>query len=353
MPEPIENFHSDPLLNDLFARLNIVVLKQAENDSFTLIGQVPGWFHLFCKGARTSPEGLAPQHRMPFLENFLIDAEEFWARPHGGRLTSGPWIETDDEGNEYALEASAVNLGEDRIVVIELLGTAYQNAQSLLQKARENLLLQEYLESEINLRTMQIRQREEEISLRLVAAMESRDGETGPHIRRLGLYCAALAEALGWRADAVERIRLAAPMHDIGKIGIPDRFLLKPGKLTLKEFAVVKCHSEIGASILDGSEIPAIRNAQEIALCHHERWDGAGYPKGLAGVDIPESARIVSVADAYDALRQKRIYKPALDEDQALQAMHRDRGTHFDPRIYDCFISILPKIRQIFANNPG
>ncbi len=214
----------------------------------------------------------------------------------------------------------------------------------LVLQARE---YQEFLEEEVRARTADIRQREEEIALRLVSAAESRDKATGDHIRRIGLYSASLAKALGWEQQRVDDIRVAATMHDIGKIGISDGLMLKPDKFTAEEFEVVKKHTEIGAAILGGSDIPLLQMAEEIALCHHEKWNGSGYPRGLAGEEIPESARVVAIVDAYDAIKEPRVYDPARSEEEALAIMIEERGTHFDPRILDCFARILPEVRCI------
>jgi len=203
------------------------------------------------------------------------------------------------------------------------------------------------LERQARERTADVRRREEELALRLVSASEYRDNETGAHIRRIGLYSGVLAEALGWSAHGVDDIRIAATMHDVGKIGVPDTILLKPGKLTPREFDVIKTHTEIGAGILDGSDIPLLQMAHEIALSHHERWDGSGYPRGLAGEEIPESARIVAIADVYDALVHERVYKPAVSESDTLALMTAERGKHFDPRIFDFFLSVVDNFRAI------
>jgi putative two-component system response regulator len=144
-----------------------------------------------------------------------------------------------------------------------------------------------------------------------------------------------------------EQIRLAAQMHDVGKIGIPDSILRKPGKFTAEEFEIMKKHTEVGARILEGSEVPLLSMAQEIALCHHERWDGSGYPRGLVGESIPESALIVGVVDVYDALVNDRVYRPAFREEEALSIMIAGNGEHFSPHMFDCFLSVLPILRQI------
>jgi len=219
-----------------------------------------------------------------------------------------------------------------------------------LERRRLTLASRQYeqrLETEVRQQTAQVHRREEEIALRLVSAASHRDDETGEHIRRIGLYAECLAGAVGWGAGAVREIRIAAPMHDIGKIGVPDQILLKPGRLTPEEFESVKKHSEIGAAILDGSDIPLLRMATDIALSHHEKWDGSGYPQGLVGPEIPASARLVAIADVYDALVNKRVYRPALPEDEALAIMTEGRGAHFDPDIFDCCIDVLDELRQI------
>lgn len=145
---------------------------------------------------------------------------------------------------------------------------------------------------------------------------------------------------------AVSR-KTAAPMHDIGKIGIPDAILLKPGKLNNVEFETMKTHTTIGARILRGTSIPLLDLAEEIALGHHEKWGGSGYPQGISGEDIPEPARIVAVLDVYDALIHDRVYRPALPEDDALAIIAQGRGTHFAPEIYDAFLAVLPELRTI------
>ncbi len=221
---------------------------------------------------------------------------------------------------------------------------------NVLERRRVTLLMREYehdLEQKVRERTAQVRRREEQIVLRLVSASGYRDDETGEHIRRIGLYAAAIARELGWEPQAAADMKLAAPMHDVGKIGIPDRILQKPGKLTQTEFEIMKTHTEIGGKILDDPEIPLLRLAREIALSHHEKWDGSGYPVGLAEEAIPESGRIIAVLDVYDALVYDRVYRPALPEEQALSIVSEGKGKHFDPRILDCFFSLLPEVRLI------
>ena len=224
------------------------------------------------------------------------------------------------------------------------------NVVNALERRRLTLERQTYerrLEAEVRERTTDVRQREEEIALRLVWASEYRDEETGTHIRRVGLFAQELAAALAWDPQAVDDIRVAAPMHDIGKIGVPDSILLKPGKLTEEEFGAMKKHTEIGAGILDGSDVGLVQMAKDIALYHHEKWDGSGYPRGLRRKDIPRSARLAAVADVYDSLVHDRVYRPAMPEEKALAIMREGRSQHFEPQVFDCFLEVLPELRRI------
>jgi hypothetical protein len=188
----------------------------------------------------------------------------------------------------------------------------------------------------------------------LARASEAADGNTGAHIHRVNAYSAALAEALGMSSDFVERISYSAQMHDVGKLHIPAAILLKPGPLTPAEFEVMKRHKTIGAQILGDS--PRLAMAREIALGHHERWDGSGYPLRLRGYEIPLSARIVMLADVYDALRSRRPYKDGSDHRSAYEALTRGDGRtepgHFDPAILAAFTRIHAEFEKIFRAHP-
>ena len=200
--------------------------------------------------------------------------------------------------------------------------------------------------------TEQIRAGREEISLRLISASEHRDNETGAHVRRIGLYAAEMARLLGWNQDGLECIRAAAPMHDIGKIGVPDRILQKHGPLTDEEWIIMKTHTAMGANILKDSAVPFIRMGARIAANHHERWDGAGYPCGLSGEAIPLEARIVSLVDVYDALCSRRVYKEPWREEDVVAHLRKQRGCAFDPTLLDLFMDHYPHFREIFALHP-
>jgi len=178
-------------------------------------------------------------------------------------------------------------------------------------------------------------------------AAEYRDNETGLHIIRMSKFSALLAKSLGWSAADCELMLHASPMHDVGKIGIPDAILLKPGKLEPDEWAIMKTHATIGADILDDSDSDLLHLASIIALSHHEKWDGSGYPQGLAGEAIPQAGRIVAVADVFDALLSSRSYKKAWPVEQALAFIYDNAGTHFDPEVVAHFHQRQPEILAI------
>ncbi|NCN28561.1 HD domain-containing protein [bacterium] len=182
---------------------------------------------------------------------------------------------------------------------------------------------------------------------RLAMAAEYRDNETGYHVRRMSHYSAVIAEKMGLPEEYVEKILYAAPMHDIGKIGIPDRILKKEGPLTKEEFTIMKLHTTYGGRILAKSRSEILRISEEIALNHHEKWDGSGYPLGKSGEDIPISARIVAVADVFDALTSKRCYKDAYPVQKALKMIEAERGRYFDPKVLDAFMAGIEDILQI------
>ena len=174
-----------------------------------------------------------------------------------------------------------------------------------------------------------------------------KDNETGAHIWRMAAYTGALAAACGFDAEACQQLELAAPMHDTGKLGIPDAILRKPGKLDDAEWVVMKTHARIGHDILVKNTVPLFQLAAEVALRHHEKWDGNGYPDGLKGEAIPESARIVALADVFDALSMKRPYKEAWPLERVTAQLQEGAGSHFEPRLVTTLFSILPQILDI------
>jgi putative two-component system response regulator len=198
----------------------------------------------------------------------------------------------------------------------------------------------QFLEARVQERTQELEQAQCEIAERLALAADYRDDITGQHIRRVGHGAALVARELGWSASGVELIRQAAPLHDVGKLGIPDHILRKPGKLTPDEFEQMKAHTTIGARLLAGSRSSLLQMAAEIALMHHERWDGTGYT-GLAGAAIPLAARITSVVDVFDALTHRRSYKEAWPLQGAIAEIERQSGKQFDPDAVAGFLRVL------------
>lgn len=178
-----------------------------------------------------------------------------------------------------------------------------------------------------------------EALLRLSLAADLKDDDTGVHIVRIGYLAEQLALRLGEPADYARLLRDSAPMHDIGKIGIPDSVLKKAGPLSDAERAIMRQHPAMGAQILGQSRIPLFQMASQVALTHHERWDGTGYPAGLAGEDIPLCGRIVGVVDFFDALTMDRVYRPAISDEVAIGMLVEQRGVSFDPRVVDCFLA--------------
>lgn len=173
------------------------------------------------------------------------------------------------------------------------------------------------------------------------------DSDTGVHIWRMASYAAELAHTIGWNRDDCHQLKLAAPMHDTGKVGIPDAILRKPGKLDAQEWEVMKTHPQMGHDILCRSNAPVFKLAAEVALRHHEKWDGSGYPGGLVGTAIPESARIVALADVFDALTMVRPYKEAWPIDRTVETMLQGSGNHFEPRLVEAFETALPRLLDI------
>lgn len=237
-------------------------------------------------------------------------------------------------------------------VECEELLVQVRNGLEMRRLVIENRQYLRHLEDRVREQTRAVRNAHEETIHRLVKASLYRDEETGAHIRRTGLYSELMAATAGWDPEHIDQIRLAAPMHDVGKIGIPDAILRKPGKLTPEETAMMQTHTVLGAKMLAGSASPVLNMARDIALCHHERWDGTGYPSGLAGCEIPEPARIVAIVDVYDALTHDRVYRAALPEPEVIKMIADARGTQFDARLLDIFMSLLPEMRTIAQATP-
>ena len=196
-----------------------------------------------------------------------------------------------------------------------------------------------------------LRRSREETVIRLALAAELRDDETKNHVRRVSCYCEILATAAGYDKESAGCIRLASVMHDVGKIGIPSKIVLSRGKLSPEDRAIMQGHCEIGFRILDGSETALLDTAASIALTHHERFDGSGYPRGLAGTAIPEEGRIAAIADVFDALTTDRVYRRRFDLTTALRMMREARGTLFDPSLTDLFFDSIDDVLEVKEHN--
>jgi putative two-component system response regulator len=210
------------------------------------------------------------------------------------------------------------------------------------------------LEEAVLERTWELRETQQEIVRRLCRAAEYRDSETGQHILRMSSYAQIIARTLGWSMDQADLILAASPMHDIGKIGVSDSILLKPGKLTADEMDQMKAHTTIGASILDGHTSELLATARDVALTHHERWDGLGYPHGRKSCEIPISGRICALADVFDAQTSLRPYKREWPVDASLADIQGNSGIKFDPEIVEAFVACLPEllaVREIYSSD--
>jgi putative two-component system response regulator len=241
-----------------------------------------------------------------------------------------------EEAKRRALEMGARDFLTKPIDQTELL----LRVRNMLhvQDLREKLLdHNQSLEATVTSRTRELDDTRIEVLDRLALAGEFRDDDTQEHAQRIGRTAGQLAVELGLAAGVADLLSQAAPLHDIGKIGIPDAILLKPGRLTDAEFEAIKQHTVIGARILSGGRTPLIRLAEDVALTHHERWDGNGYPEGRTGAATPLHARIVSVADVFDALTHERPYKEAWPVDRALEEIESQRGRQFDPDVVSAF----------------
>ena len=211
--------------------------------------------------------------------------------------------------------------------------------------------LHDDLESQVRERTRQLEETQREILQRLAMAAEYRDPDTGTHINRIGSFVHLLCSSLGMERSVCDEVALASTLHDLGKIAIPDGILLKPTRLTDEEFTIMKRHPSIGGQLLEGLEPSLFEVARQIAMTHHEKWDGSGYPAGLSGEAIPLVGRMVALCDVYDALTSERPYKGAWTSEEAFDEIARGRGLHFDPALTDLFLSLKAEILRIQADH--
>jgi putative two-component system response regulator len=317
---------------------NLLLLRRIlEREGYTRVevttapSRVPGMF------VESRPDLVLLDLHMPEMDGFELMER---LAPLTGDGAGVPFLvltaDATEETKRRALSLGARDFLTKPLDRIELL----LRVRNLLQVQQLQARLHAHnarLEDEVAQRTRDLEQARLEILNRLALAAEYRDDDTQEHAWRIGRTCALLALAVGLPEGEAELIRRAAPLHDIGKIGIPDAILLKPGRLSGAEFEVIKTHTTIGAEILSGSRSPLLVLAERIARTHHERWDGRGYPRGLAGEQIPLAGRIVAVADVFDALTHQRPYKEAWPVQQAVSEVLAQAGAQFDPRLVDAF----------------
>jgi putative two-component system response regulator len=277
---------------------------------------------------------------MPYMDGFAV-MEALSPRIPAGTYFPILVVTADitPEAKRRALSAGARDFLNKPFDTTEVL----LRIKNLLETRFLHLQLQnqnQELEAKVRSRTRELEQTQIEILQRLAQAAEFRDDDTGQHTQRVGQLAARLARGLGLPEQQVELIRLAAPLHDLGKIGIPDHILLKPGRFTPAEYEHMKTHAMIGARILSGSRYPLLRIAEEIAYAHHERWDGSGYPQGLARDAIPLTGRIVAVADTFDALTHERPYKHAWSVAEALHEIARQSDDKFDSQVVAALLRV-------------
>jgi len=260
-----------------------------------------------------------------------------------------------DEKNNYRTKSQLVVPMKDAsgnvVGVIQLLNARKKKTIISFDKHYENLVLSLASQAAIAIKNAMLTQELKEAYLdtifRLSVAAEYKDDDTAVHIHRMSRYSAILAEGLGLSTHEVESIRFASPMHDIGKLGVPDSILMKPGKLTPLEFKEMQNHTVFGGKILENAKAELLKVSEVIALTHHEKWDGSGYPRGLKGESIPLSGRIVALADVYDALTTKRVYKPAFSQEDSMKIITEGIGRHFDPKVVQAFNENIEKILAV------
>jgi putative two-component system response regulator len=290
-----------------------------------------------------SPDLILLDLNMPGLDGYQIMAQlkiiENYAHPPILVLTGDSTIET----RKRALQEGAKDFLNKPFDQIELL-SRIRNMLEYWLLYKQVLDQNKILEEKVQERTAEIQETQLETIQRLSLVAEYRDDDTGMHIKRMSQYAAILGKTSGMKEEEVKLLFYAAQMHDIGKIKVPDQVLLKPGKLTPEEWEIVKSHTVLGARILSGSRSKLLQLAELIALTHHEKWDGTGYPSGLKGEDIPFVSRICSIADVFDALTSKRPYKEPWPVEKALAEIKQLKGVNFDPELTELFLNSMDQV---------
>lgn len=336
---------------EVFGNATILIVDDDEDNGILLsrmlnqvgcqrVHQITDVDHLSEACFEFEPEVILLDYQLPGT-NGLTVLRDLWAK--GGYLASIPVImltaNASDEVRKQAFELGVSDFlykGFDSTELVVRVRNVLHSARLHHRVSRQVNVL----EATVRMRTGELENARREVLERLAVAAEYRDDQTGEHTRRVGQLAGKIANEMSLNQEFVESIQAAAKLHDLGKIGIPDRVLLKPGPLTADETAIIQEHPEIGASILDGCTEPVLAMAREIALTHHERWDGAGYPYGLCGEGIPLSGRIVAVADAFDAMISPRPYKAAVHELEARHRITLATASQFDPQVVRAFLSL-------------
>jgi putative two-component system response regulator len=323
-----------------------------------------GYTNLYSTTNPLEVEGLYQQHHfdlilldinMPKLDGFGVMAQLKLIEPEQARYPAIIVLTAliDLETRLRALKEGAKDFVTKPFERIEVLSRIHNllEVRCLYHLVRQQ---NEELEQKVHERTLQLEEKTQELQetrleviKRLGLASEYRDNETGLHIIRMSQYAQLIGKAAGMSDDEAELLLNACPMHDVGKLGIPDSVLLKPGKLDAEEWTIMQTHVTIGADILSGHRSDLMEMAHLIALTHHEKWDGSGYPNGLKGEDIPLVGRIAALADVFDALTSERPYKKAWSVEDALSELDNNSGQHFDPQLLKHFKTILPQVLEI------
>ena len=305
------------------------------------------------KAKETSPDVILMDVMMPVMDGF--EAVNILKQDEETRIIPVVMVTALREVSDRvkALEAGADDFLSKPIDKTELR----TRVQTLVKVKAYNDHLRNYqkqLEAEVALKTIQLQKTLDALQIasldfirRLSRAAEYKDEDTGAHIERMSRYSEVVAQKMGLDGKTIERILYAAPMHDVGKIGISDKILLKPGKLDPDEWEIMKQHTTIGARILSGSRAGIVRLAEVIALTHHERWDGSGYPRGLKGARIPLVGRITAIADVFDALTTRRPYKKPFSVEKSFAIIQESKGSHFDPDVVNAFFAVQYEILAI------
>lgn len=347
-----------PIIDQMLKTANILVVDDQEvnlelirdvfeQEDYQHVETCSNSLEVAGKLTELSPDLILLDINMPILDGFGVLSV---IGRHYGQESKPPVImltaQNDQQNRNKALNSGANDYVTKPFDQQELLRRVELQLENwFLRKALQQQ--NEVLDQKVRERTAELNKANIEIVERLGRAGEYRDNETGNHVKRVSLFSYLIAKRAGLGEERARLIELASPMHDIGKIGVSDTILMKPGKLTDEEFVAMQNHVLIGASILKDSESEILKAAYQIALTHHEKYDGKGYPHGLAGEEIPVEGRIVAIADVFDALTSERPYKEAWSVEKAVDLLEKEKGKHFDPELVDCFVAVLPEVLKI------